>query len=79
MLNLGFLPGSYLIVADGLTVPSHVTSPVCGVFELAIPVGPIGLPPGIAIRNQGVVISPASVPPPPNGVFHITDLEILNT
>jgi hypothetical protein len=83
-LNLGFTPGAFAIIADGTGVlqpanPSDLTDSGCGLFSTSIPVGPVGLPLGLTIHNQGIVLSPSSVPAPPNGLFHLTDLEILNT
>jgi hypothetical protein len=82
VLNIGFTPGFYVVLADGGGVlqpahPAHFTD-ACGDFTLVIPLDS-GLPPGLVIYNQGVVVAPFSAPPPPNGTFHITDPETINT
>jgi hypothetical protein len=94
MTAIGLVYGRYAVLADGpgfLTPvgnPSDVTSPPCGTFSYSGSVGPAGLPPGLTIYNQGVVIPavgppPTSgllpPPPPPNGWFHFTNLAVLNT
>ena len=58
--------------AFGLPNPADVTSAPCGTFTTSVQLAPGGLPPGMTIYNQGVVISTTSTPPPPNGQFHIT-------
>jgi hypothetical protein len=82
ILNIGFSPGAWVVVADGGGVlqpanPSDFTDD-CGDFSVTYPVGP-GLPTGLTILNQGAVIAPFSVPPPPNGAFHILTLAVINT
>jgi hypothetical protein len=83
ILNIGFAPGAYAVVVDGAGVlqpatPAHVTDD-CGDFSVTYPLGGAGLPPGLTILNQGAVVSPTSVPPPPNGAFHILQLAVINT
>jgi hypothetical protein len=84
IINLGLSPGSYAVLADGAGAfqpanPADFTDSYCGDFALSIPLGPAGLPPGLTFYVQGVVVGPGSVPPPPNGAFHITDMVIVNT
>jgi hypothetical protein len=83
VINLGLTPGLYAVVADGagvLQLPNagDWTDSYCGDLSVTIPFGPAGLPPGLTIYNQGVVIG-TSNPPPPNGQFHITTLVTINT
>jgi hypothetical protein len=84
VINLGLSPGSYAVLADGAGAfqppnPADFTDSYCGDFELSIALGPAGLPPGLTFYVQGVVVGPGSVPPPPNGAFHITDMVTVNT
>jgi hypothetical protein len=74
----------FAVVADGAGAlqpanPNDVTDQFCGVFEMSIQLGPAGLPPGLSINVQGGVVTTTSVPPPPNGLFHITELATINT
>jgi hypothetical protein len=77
VIGVGLVPGLYVVLADGIGAfgpqsQADVTDWYCGDFQLSVPLGPAGLPPGIPIYNQGVIVAPASVPPPPNGQFHLT-------
>jgi hypothetical protein len=83
IINLG-LAGPYAVIADGAGVlatpnPAAFTDAYCGDYQVAVPLGPIGLPPGLTIFTQGVVLTTTSVPPPPNGQFHITTPITINT
>jgi hypothetical protein len=82
MLNIGVTPGTFVVIADGAGVlqPANPadTTDACGDWTFTLQL-PSGLPPSLTIYNQGVVISPASIPPPPNGAFHITDEETITT
>jgi hypothetical protein len=76
ILNVGLTPGLYAVIADGAGAlgaanGAHATDWHCGDFQTSLPMGG-GLPPGLTIYNQGVVIGPGSNPPPPNTQFHIT-------
>ncbi len=84
LLNVGLTPGQYYVVADGTGAfqaanPGAATDWWCGDYSISVPLGPGGLPPGLTIFNQGVVITPSSLPPPPNGQFHITSAVTINT
>jgi hypothetical protein len=83
VIDLGLTPGSFAVLADGLGAfqpanPADFTDSYCGDFAMTIPMG-AGLPPGLVIHVQGVVLGPGSSPPPPNGAFHITDPVVVNT
>jgi hypothetical protein len=85
IINLGLTPGLYAVIADGAGAlqganPAHATDWYCGDFQISVPLGPGGLPPGLTIYNQGVILAPpTSNPPPPNGQFHITTPVTINT
>jgi hypothetical protein len=84
IIDLSLTPGQYAVLADGAGVlqpanPADFTSATCGTYTIAIPLGPGGLPAGLIVNVQGVVISVTSVPLPPNGLFHITDMEQIIT
>jgi hypothetical protein len=79
-LDIGFTSGAFVTVADGVGVfqvanPADVTGASCGMFQTSIALGPAGLPPGFTFYNQGVILSMTSVPPPTNGLFHITNMK----
>ena len=40
--------------------PAHVTTAPCGQCSVAVPLGPAGLPSGLTIFNQGIVVSTTS-------------------
>jgi hypothetical protein len=84
IIDLSLTPGLYAVLADGAGAlqPANladVTSAACGTFTIAVSLGPGGLPAGLTVNVQGVVLSVTSVPPPPNGQFHITDMEQIIT
>jgi hypothetical protein len=84
ILELSLTMGAYAILADGAGAlqpanPGDFTTPACGTYTLSLPLGPGGLPPGLNVNVQGVVISTSTIPPPPNGAFHWTDMEQITT
>ena len=93
VVGIGFL-GQYVVLADatgafGNPNPADVTSAPCGTFSTSVLLGAGGLPPGMTIYNQAVVIPlPAGPPPtngqippppPPNASFHMTNVAVFNT
>jgi hypothetical protein len=82
-LNLGLTPGLFAVIADGAGAlqpanPVDFTDWYCGDYAVTVPL-PAGLPAGLVIYSQGVIMAPASVPAPPNGQFHITTPITTNT
>jgi hypothetical protein len=78
VLNVGFTPGLWVPLIDGggafgPPVPAHVTDS-CGDLSVPITLTGDGIPPGLVINVQGGIVAPFSVPPPPNGLFHITEM-----
>jgi hypothetical protein len=70
-LSLGLSPG-FLALADGIGVfqppnPADVTD-ACGNYLWSYTFGGTGLPSGLVLYFQGVVVDPAA----PNGSFHLT-------
>jgi hypothetical protein len=91
MTGIQLLLDRYYVIADApgfLTIPGNpadVTAAPCGTFTFSVPAG---LPPGLTIYNQGIVIPPPiplptsgllPPPPPPNFWFHFTNVAVLNT
>jgi hypothetical protein len=78
ILNVGFTAGLWVPIIDGGGAfgppnPAHLTN-ACGDLDVPIMLTGDGVPPGLVINVQGGVVAPFSVPPPPNGLFHITDM-----
>jgi hypothetical protein len=83
IMNIGFTPGLFVPLIDGggafgPPVPGHVTD-ACGDLAVPIQLTPAGIPPNLTINVQGGVVAPASVPPPPNGLFHMTTVGVIQT
>lgn len=70
-VHIGFSP-SFVILLDGWAIPAFSTN-ACGVFDLQLPVGPVGLPSGLSLYFSAIIWESSA----PNGVGHLSNGQVM--